>query len=173
MIKIKNTIASLDEKTWYKKIIDLKKISTKTLSPQFKKHTLIKTLNIWINATLWIKCYHLNKGSRIVEKKNINNVLLYSAIQTPGAIKDTGWKVSNYGVISGPYFPLFGPNTGKYGPEITPYLDTILAVIALQFEQKHVRDKGFLYNCIQKRTYNRKYKTVNSLLPAMTNYALQ
>ena len=29
-----------------------------------------------------------------------------------------------YGVISGPYFPVFGLNTGKHGPEITPYLDT-------------------------------------------------
>ena len=34
------------------------------------------------------------------------------------------WKVSKYGVISGRYFPVFSPNTGKYGPEITPYLDT-------------------------------------------------
>ena len=34
------------------------------------------------------------------------------------------WKVSKYGVISGPYFPVFGLNTGKYRPEITPYLDT-------------------------------------------------
>ena len=40
----------------------------------------------------------------------------------------TTWKVSNYGVISGPYFPVFGLNTGKYWPEITPYLDTFLAV---------------------------------------------
>ena len=32
--------------------------------------------------------------------------------------------MSKYGVISGPYFPLFGLNTGKYGPEVTPYLDT-------------------------------------------------
>ena len=29
----------------------------------------------------------------------------------------TAWKVSKYGVISGPYFPVFEP-------EITPYLDT-------------------------------------------------
>ena len=36
----------------------------------------------------------------------------------------TAWKVSKYGVISGPYFPVFGLNTGKYGPEKTPYLDT-------------------------------------------------
>ena len=40
----------------------------------------------------------------------------------------TVWKVSKNGVISGPYFPVFGLNTGKYGPEITPYLDTFHAV---------------------------------------------
>ena len=45
------------------------------------------------------------------------------------------WKVSKYGVISGLYFPVFGlnteiyrPNTGKYGLEIAPYLDTFHAV---------------------------------------------
>ena len=31
---------------------------------------------------------------------------------------NTAWKVSKYGVKS-------GPNTGKYRPELTPYLDTI------------------------------------------------
>ena len=36
--------------------------------------------------------------------------------------------MSKYGVISDPYFPIFGLNTGKYGPEITPYLDTFHAV---------------------------------------------
>ena len=41
----------------------------------------------------------------------------------------TAWKVSKYGVLSGPYFPVFSPNTGKYGPEKTPYLDTFHAVI--------------------------------------------
>ena len=38
------------------------------------------------------------------------------------------WKACKYGVISGPYFPIFGLNTGKYGQEITPYLDTFHAV---------------------------------------------
>ena len=41
----------------------------------------------------------------------------------------TAWKVSKYLVISGPYFPVFSPNRGKYGPEITPYLDSFHAVI--------------------------------------------
>ena len=43
-------------------------------------------------------------------------------------IGGTARKVSKYGVISGPYFPVFGLNTRKYGPEITPYLDTFHTV---------------------------------------------
>ena len=42
----------------------------------------------------------------------------------------TAWKVSKYWVFSGSYFPVFSPNTGKYGPEKTPYLDTFHAVIS-------------------------------------------
>ena len=37
-------------------------------------------------------------------------------------------KCIKYGVISGPYFPVFGLNTGKYRPEITPQFDTFHAV---------------------------------------------
>ena len=52
------------------------------------------------------------------------------------AREDTVWKVSKYGVFSGPYFPLldskwiqiFSPSTEKYRPEKTPYLDTFHAV---------------------------------------------
>ena len=40
----------------------------------------------------------------------------------------TAWKVSKYGFFSGPYFSVFSLNTGKYGPEKTPYLDTFHAV---------------------------------------------
>ena len=40
----------------------------------------------------------------------------------------TAWKVSKYGVISGLHFPVLGLNTGKYGPEITLYLDNFHAV---------------------------------------------
>ena len=36
--------------------------------------------------------------------------------------------LSNYGVFSDPYFPVFGLNTGKCGPEKTLYLDTFHAV---------------------------------------------
>ena len=41
--------------------------------------------------------------------------------------------MSKYGVISGPYFPVFSLNTVKYGPEITPYFDTFRAVIGKRY----------------------------------------
>ena len=37
--------------------------------------------------------------------------------------------MTKYGVTSGPCFPILSPNTGKYGPEISPYLDTSHAVM--------------------------------------------
>ena len=36
--------------------------------------------------------------------------------------------MSKYGAFSGPYFSTFSPNTGKYGSEKTPHLDTFQAV---------------------------------------------
>ena len=59
----------------------------------------------------------------------------------------TAWKVSKYGVISGPYFPVFSPNTGKYGPEITRYLDTFHTVFLFCFERSYgVNDcKKYVY----------------------------
>ena len=36
--------------------------------------------------------------------------------------------MSKYGVFSSPYFLVFSANTGKYGPEKTPYLDTFHTV---------------------------------------------
>ena len=33
--------------------------------------------------------------------------------------------------FSGPYFPVFGENAEKYGPEETPILDTFHVVIAI------------------------------------------
>ena len=36
--------------------------------------------------------------------------------------------MSKYGVFSGPNFTVFGLNTGKHGPEKTPYLDNFHAV---------------------------------------------
>ena len=52
--------------------------------------------------------------------------------------------MSKYGVIFGPYFPVFGLNTGKYGPEITPYLDTFHTVSELETEGH--KKKNFLSN---------------------------
>ena len=45
--------------------------------------------------------------------------------------------MSKYGLISAPYFPVFNPNTGKYGPEITPHLDNFHAVISTRENRGH------------------------------------
>ena len=37
--------------------------------------------------------------------------------------------MSKYGVFSGSHFSVFGRNTGKYGPEKTPYLDSFHALL--------------------------------------------
>ena len=63
------------------------------------------------------------------------------------------WKVSKYGVFSGPYFPVFSPYAGKYGSEKTAYLNTfhvvgwffnykklvaVLPIVTLWNSDKHV-----------------------------------
>ena len=66
-------------------------------------------------------------------------------LQINRIMRFTAWKWSKYGVSSGPYFPVFGLNTGKYGPEKTPYLNTFHAVIG----QKDLkRDKHFSVNVL-------------------------
>ena len=40
----------------------------------------------------------------------------------------TARKVSKSGVSSGPYFPVFSPNTGKYEPEKAPYYGVNLRI---------------------------------------------
>ena len=51
--------------------------------------------------------------------------------------ENTAWKVSKYGVIS-------GPNTGKYGTETSPYLDTFHAVEIIISNSLH-NEAGIYY----------------------------
>ena len=72
-----------------------------------------------------MKKTELSAGSYLLKKSLMENFSLHFI--------DTTWKVSKYGVISGPYFPtkylsVFSPNAGKYEPEITPYFYIFHAV---------------------------------------------
>ena len=62
----------------------------------------------------------------LIDDLNVRMVtpLLRRWLQTVIFKLHIAWRVSKYGVFSGQYFPVFSPNTGKYGPEKTPYLDT-------------------------------------------------
>ena len=56
---------------------------------------------------LWF--YSKGKTSRYTCNRNVTEPL--------NCINTTAWKVFKYGVISSPYFPVFGLNTAKYVPE--------------------------------------------------------
>ena len=65
----------------------------------------------------------------------------------------TAWKVFKYGVFSGPYFPVFGLNIGKYEPEKTPYWDTFHVVNAkcngkTNFSQKKRKKREIAFSTI-------------------------
>ena len=64
------------------------------------------------------------------------------------------WKLSKYEVISGLYFLVFGLNTGQYGPEISPYLDTFPAVqptdISYQLVKKIQQMQAYNFQMFEK-----------------------
>ena len=91
-----------------------------------------------IQDVLWRSCtFNLCLGSKAYGVLVVAPTTLIHKICSPS------WKVSKYGVISGPYFPAFGLNTercfvslrihsecGKMRTRLTPYLDIFHAVIA-------------------------------------------
>ena len=71
---------------------------------------------------LTTKKYYVTQGDILVHFGLLGDVEALAA-----------WKLSKYGVISGPYFSVFGLNAGKSGPEITRYLDNFHAVSWFQY----------------------------------------
>ena len=72
-------------------------------------------------------------------------ILLNSGVNRKFTIAYTAWKVPEYGLFSGPYFPVFGlnaeiysVNAGKYAAEETPYLDNFRTVLQSLICQKFV-----------------------------------
>ena len=70
---------------------------------------------LWRFKYFAIKYFKLNLSLRLLSYYLFTNLLRK--------------KMSKYGVYSGSYFFVFCPNTGKYGPEVTPYLETFHAVV--------------------------------------------
>ena len=76
-------------------------------------------------------CQHPKIGSWFSSSDVIRCILIESlltSLQIKFFIISTAWKVSKHGVFPGPYFPVFGLNTGKHEPEKTSYFDTFHAV---------------------------------------------
>ena len=71
--------------------------------------------------------------------------------------------MSIYAVISGPYFPVFGLNTGEYQPETTPYLDIFHAAFE-SFQSFIVK------NSKQHINFNTRYVTNVSFWELGSNF---
>ena len=65
--------------------------------------------------------------------------------------------------FSDPYFAVFGPNTGKYGTEKNPFLDTFHAVyfiLIASYVAMCLKNKTFLYTTQKHFSSKRKYPEV-------------
>ena len=95
--------------------------------------------------------------------QNVSYILLLNDIVV--VTNDTSWKVSKYEVFSDPYFPVFGLNTGKYGPEKAPYLDTFHAVWRVDFSQTfQTRRRRTIFNySVIFRTYPKYFNFCGKL----------
>ena len=73
----------------------------------------------------------------------IGKLLFLCTAPSLSLILNIAWKVSKYGVISVPYFPIYSPNIGKYGPEITPHLDTFPMQLVSWCSQKRMKNERY------------------------------
>ena len=75
--------------------------------------------------------------------------------------------MSEYRDFSGPYFTVFNPNTGKYGPEKTLYLGTFHAVQGFYFPcLDDFRPKNSNQNFSKKKLF----KAISSLYAGVSFY---
>ena len=72
----------------------------------------------------------------------LTGLQLLSSVRSFFLNTGTGWKLSKYGVFSGPYFPVLGLNTLISKPEKTLYIDTFHIVwynVSLNVMNKYVQ----------------------------------
>ena len=77
----------------------------------------------------------------------------WKVCQSVFLIKFTAWKVSKYGYISGPCFPVFSQNIGKYGPEKKILIWTLFPLIISTSTTQKMKFsiKDFISKCDQIR----------------------
>ena len=111
----------------------------------FKNNFFYRTS--WVGACkgLSVNCRRRWKMSHSEKWGNENVKVRFLQV----AMRNTSWKVSKYGVV---FWSVFSPNTGKYGPEETPYLDHFHAVNLI-----------ILFIC-------KNFRVINSLLLTFTKF---
>ena len=95
-----------------------------TRTENFKESFFPSCVNKWYKLDISLRKAENIKRFKSMLKDffNLKQKSLFT-IHDPRGVKllsrlRTARKISKYGAFSGPYFPVFSPNTGKYGPEL-------------------------------------------------------
>ena len=143
-------------------------------------NTFLRTQRVSVTVTYHTMFDHfvalelkeLSRGKRWRKmKKKKKNIVMENLWWRWRWRKHTLREVSKYGVFTGPYFPVFGLNkefysvnlsvfilnTGKYGPEKTPYLDIFHVMIYMDRENEFIKnDKKKSSKCITQNQEEQK-----------------
>ena len=98
---------------------------------ELKRRFRLRSCHAWFVFHYINKCNVINNIQRIIARK-----------------------MSKYRVFSGPYLSVFSPNTGKYGPEKTPYMDT--------FHEKNWEAQFFVYQSLSIQVFSFFHRLHNS-----------
>ena len=82
----------------------------------------------------------------------------------------TGKPLSVLVSVNPSYFPVFGLNAGKYGPEITPYLDSFHAVFSFEITETIVQLLFIVQLFVETSCSFKITKTTVCIGPFKTNY---
>ena len=117
---------------------------------------LLRTDLVWTFSPMHINVFKLKFGCWLV-KDGYSSITVpdysdFSQMTRSFLETDTAWKMSKYGVIS-------GPNRGKYGPEITPFLKTLHAVWIVLCSSFEKMDEISLC-LVQHNSTHQKFSTI-------------
>ena len=111
--------SSYERHTW-KHVLIPRNILSQICRVKTKSFVLFLPLDIYENLSQ--KCqFSVAKNLLNPDSVSLNMKIVLNYLNFVFPIAVTAWKVSKYGVFSGPYFPAFGLNTEFFLVRISPY----------------------------------------------------
>ena len=110
-IKINILIRMRTKKKFIRKKGNLFDLHESSNEWEFQKVKSVQIKSVFF--MILVKLFHRKNFINFIQK-NFMEKSVVKLYKYPSAVRGTAWKVSKYGVFSGPYFPVFGLNTEIY-----------------------------------------------------------